>query len=175
MMGIVTTDNLPEHTASGFQQMARSILEPHSEPVSLEWMSSASGTDALRPEIRRYAPRVDIALGPYNTTPGPGPIQEDQIWSRMRPWFRDLIGNPNPRCLIAIEVVYSGSAKHILGDILNASALGLYGLVVCKDEIQAKVMRNREYLRALAGVGKLPVLFQNVVVISVSEFIGTLR
>lgn len=161
--------------ASAFQKFARSLLQPHYETVQLEWFSSSGGTDALRPEMHRYAPRVDIAVGPFNTTPGRGAIREERIWSRMQPWFEDLSPNPNPRCLIAVEVVFSGSAKHLLGDILNSSALGLYGLVVCREDMFEKVNRNREYLQTLSMVGKLPALFLNVRVITVSEFLERLE
>lgn len=124
----------------------------------------------MHADVKRYAPRVDIAVGPFNTTPGRGKFRRSQICKPMRPWFEELASNPNPRCLIAIEVVFSGSAKHLLGDILNASALGLFGLVVCRDSMLAKVERNREYLQSLAAVDKLPTLFQNVRVISVAQF-----
>jgi len=169
----MTLDSDDPPSATRFQWRAKSILDPHYDEVQVEWISSI-GTDALSRDAARYAPRVDIAIGPFNTAPGRAAFHEDQIWTKMRPWFDGLAANSNPRCLIAIEVVFSGSAKHLLGDILNASALGLYGLVICRESMFEKVKRNREYLEALATAGKLPTLFQNVRIISVPEFVATL-
>lgn len=129
----------------------------------------------MHASTRRYAPRLDIAVGPFNTTLGTSTFHRNQICDPMRSMFEGLASNPNPRCLIAIEVVFSGSAKHLLGDLLNASALGMFGLLVCRDGMLAKVNRNYEYLQSLANVGKLPTLFQNVRVISVAQFYEALE
>ena len=85
-----------------------------------------------------------------------------------------LSTNANPRCSLAIEVVFSGSSKHILGDITNASMMGLYGLVVVKDEerILEKAKRIFEYVKRIIEVGKAPAnLFQNTRILSASEFL----
>lgn len=122
-------------------------------------------------ERSRYAPRVDIAVGPFNTTPGRDPeITSELLPKRVRALFNGDHENRNPRCLLAIEVCFSGSSKHVLGDILNAGALGLYGLVVGREENMAKIRRNFEYLRALAELEKLPWLFRNVAALSADEF-----
>lgn len=94
----------------------------------------------------------------------------EMLPSSLQQRFVGMSPNENPRCLLAIEVVFSGSAKHMLGDLLNASALGLFGLVVCHESKFAKVNRNREYAIELANLGKIPTLFQNVRVITFSDF-----
>jgi hypothetical protein len=80
------------------------------------------------------------------------------------------IANTNPRCLLAIEVVFSGSSKHIMGDTLNAGALGLYGLVVGTDKLMPKIKRIGKYLEILAALEKLPPMFRNVHALSTTEF-----
>ena len=167
----VTWRGDPEASAALFQAQAKLLLDAGHPDVRVEWVSSA-GTDGLGRDALRYAPRVDIALGPFNTNPGPGDFSDDQMSPELRGWFEGLIPNPNPRCLVAVEVVFSGSAKHVLGDILNASVLGRYGLVVCHPSKLARAKRNREYLASLANVGKLPKLFRNVRVMSVDEFLN---
>jgi len=167
----VTWHSDPEVSAAQFQARARLLLNAGHPDVRLEWVSSA-GSDGLSRDALRYAPRVDIALGPFNTSPGHGDFSDDQMSPELRGWFEGLIPNPNPRCLVAVEVIFSGSAKHVLGDILNASVLGRYGLVVCHPSMLERARRNREYLASLATVGKLPELFQNVRVMSVDEFLN---
>ena len=153
-----------------FQSFAKTALERHFVDVRREWSSSLGATEALRPDVHRYAPRVDIAVGPFNTSPGRASMTMGMLPPNLAQWFEGMRPNENPRCLLAIEVVYSGSAKHMLGDILNASAIGLFGLVVCHQSKLAKVKRNREYAIQLANLGKVPALFQNVRVVSFSEF-----
>jgi hypothetical protein len=156
--------------ASSFQLHARSLLELRFEDVRLEWAVSVGATDLLAPRRDLYSPRVDIAVGPFSLSPGHAGIDFDQIPAPISNWFEDLKPNLNPRCLIAVEVVYSGSAKHVLGDILNSSVLGLYGLVICTSATQPRVRRNLAYLQALTNVGKTPPLFQNVRVMTTTEF-----
>lgn len=158
-------------TATDYQIVAQAMLRRHFDDVRLEWSVVKEASDALAADIRRYAPRVDIAVGPFNTTPGPDlNIREELIPRQLRPLFADRPSNSNPRCLLAIEVIYSGSSKHILGDMLNAGALGLYGLVVGKDTLMPKIQRISLYLEVLAQLEKLPALFRNVVALSTVEF-----
>ena len=161
--------------AASFQVVAKSLLEEYFPEVTSEWQSARGAAAAFRADVRRYAPRVDIAVGPYSTSSGRLPMSLEMFPGTMHYWFEGLRTNENPRCLLAVEIVNSGSAKHMLGDLLNASALGLYGLVVCNEAVLAKVHRNWEYARQLANVGKIPALFQNIRVISFSEFIRTMR
>jgi hypothetical protein len=130
-----------------------------------------AATDALQRDIHRYAPRVDIAVGPFNITPGPdSEIGERLLPRSLRQLFSDQPPNPNPRCLLAIEVVFSGSSKHIMGDTLNAGAHGLYGLVIGTEARMRKIQRIAAYLHVLADLEKLPPMFRNVVALSTVEF-----
>ncbi len=56
-----------------------------------------------------------------------------------------------------------------MGDMLNASALGLYGLVVGQESQMNKIRRVRCYLDTITERGKLPQLFSNVIAISTVE------
>lgn len=57
-----------------------------------------------------------------------------------------------------------------MGDMLNAAALGLYGVVIGQDTQMAKIRRIQSYLETLAGLQKLPWLFRNVIALGTSEF-----
>jgi hypothetical protein len=158
-------------SATDYQRTAETMLKHHFSDVRLEWSVVKDAADAFAADINRYAPRVDIAVGPFNITSGPGPrIKKELLRGSLGQLFAKCPPNPNPRCLLAIEVVYSGSSKHMMGDITNASALGLYGLVVGTDAVMPKIRRIRKYLEVLADLEKLPTLFRNVVALSTSEF-----
>jgi len=161
-------------SASDYQRASEIALARHFADVKLEWPIARYATDALRPDVRRYAPRVDIAIGPFNmTTRGCDPAIVDAADDLPRPFielFRDLPPNPNPRCLLAVEVVFSGSSKHIMGDMLNAAALGFYGLVVGAEPMMPKINRIAQYVAVLARLEKLPVMFRNLVTVSTTEF-----
>lgn len=158
-------------SASAYQRTAAQSLGRHFDHVLLEWSIVRDATDTLNPDVRRYAPRVDIAVGPFNTTPGGDlAIHEGLLPQRLRERFAVLPPNRNPRCLLAIEIVFSGSSKHIMGDMLNAGALGLYGLVVGAEPVMPKINRIREYVRVLADLEKLPAMFRNVATMSTAEF-----
>lgn len=148
------------------------LLGRYFKDVHIEWSAAKNATDSLIRDPERYTPRTDIAVGPFNVDPGRGgEISADLISSKsLHEALSPLIANKNPRCLLAIEVVYSGSSKHLLGDLLNSSALGLYGIVVCKSEMKAKVMRNVRYIKQITELEKVPEgLFQNVLVVDIDE------
>ena len=159
-------------TAAEYQRTVRLALEKSfPDRVRDEWSVAKEATDRMTRDVKRYAPRVDVAVGPFSITPG----REDEIASELLPDMMRarLVGrqpNPNPRCLLAIEIVFSGSSKHIMGDILNAGALGLYGIVIGRQDVMAKIDRIGEYLQVLAELKKLPALSRNVLLISVEDF-----
>src|SRR5450755_4438601 len=158
-------------TASDYQRVSQLALWRYFADVRLEWSVVKDATDDLTANFNRYAPRVDIAVGPFNTTPGPDPhICEALLPPQLRALFADRPPNPNPGCLLAIEVTYSGTSKHVMGDMLNAGALGLYGMVIGQDAQMAKIRRIESYVEVLNQLEKLPWLFRNVVGLSTVEF-----
>ena len=157
--------------ASDYQRVTELALGRYFAEVELEWPVVRDASDAFTVDLNRYAPRVDIAVGPFNTTPGPDRrICEALLPARLQAVFTGRDPNPNPRCLLAIEVIFSGTSKHIMGDMLNAAALGLYGVVIGQDTQMAKIQRIQSYLEMLAQLRKLPQLFCNVVALSTAEF-----
>lgn len=158
-------------SASAYQLTAQAALRRHFQDVQLEWSVVKNATDALSANISVYAPRVDIAVGPFNVGSGRvSSIVGTSLPERLQALFSTVLPNPNPRCLLAIEVVYSGSSKHIMGDMLNASALGLYGLVVGHEARMQKIRRIGQYVERLAQLEKAPPLFANLVSLSTAEF-----
>jgi len=167
-------------TAKQFQGVAKRHLSRHfGELVVLEWPISRGATDVFAPDDTQYSPRIDIAVNTIGTAPGNHAREIAAFLDRRAPprlmaLLNRLSTNANPRCSLAIEVVFSGSSKHILGDITNASMMGLYGLVVVKDEerILEKAKRIFEYVKRIIEVGKAPAnLFQNTRILSASEFL----
>jgi hypothetical protein len=143
-----------------------------------------------------YAPRVDIAVGPYA-------IQDryiqayDDLMHATRPFidtlierhnenaggigepitFHDLVEfNRNARCLIASEIEESGGRKHCLGNLVNASSLGRIGVLVARTEIVRRVfLRQRFFFQFLEDVGKNTFKTANALVLSEAQFDGCLR
>lgn len=163
-------------TSFEYQRDTREALGRFFDDVRVEWSVVRDATDALAADEARYAPRTDIAVGPFNTTPGPDRrLTAGLLPDRFKELFDDCQQNPNPRCLLAIEVVFSGSSKHIMGDILNASSLGLYGVIVGRDTQMPKIHRILKYEKTLAQLEKQPRLFRNVAVLSVDAFAAILQ
>lgn len=95
-----------------------------------------------------YCPRIDIAVGPFNIRRN---IEEDNriinakinehkaFITKLVDKAETYVGNVdeflrnknrNPRCFLAIEIEKSGTRKHLLGDIANASVIAAIGIVV---------------------------------------------
>jgi len=168
--------------AKDYQDRVLAILGRSLRESDKEWSISKKATDIFAYDKKCYTPRIDVVVGPFNR----GGIVEqniEDIWKASNnPIIRGIIGrgtvskNPNPRCLLAIEIVFSGSSKHILGDIANASMMGLYGIVVAKEEMLEKVKRIYKYTRKLQEVGKAPKrLFNNVVILGSNKFIRIIK
>jgi len=83
--------------------------------------------------------------------------------------------NKNPRCFLAIELENSGSRKHMLGDVANASILGAIGIVVPLNEKRLRAFRKiREYIVFATKVGKLKASFNNVILLNRENFMNVI-
>ncbi|MDF0579232.1 hypothetical protein [Bradyrhizobium yuanmingense] len=136
------------------------------ELVKSEWSVRSDATDEV---FGRgfYAPRLDLAVGPFNVTReykdadlesidryGRHPllrILRDEVARQNNGSFYH---NRNPRCLLAIELEYETNAKHVLGGITNASLLGFIGVVVGPAANFNKIQRICAYAARLREVEK---------------------
>lgn len=169
-------------SSKSFQNEIVEKLSRHFEDVKMEWRITQDATDAFSANVDVYAPRIDVAVGPFNVSDGNERNNIANEFENSAPQnLKNLIEsnslqkNNNPRCMLAIEVVYSGSTKHILGDITNASMMGLYGFVIAHNDRIDEVNRIFEYTKIIKAVHKAPNdLFSNVKVISTNEFLELL-
>jgi hypothetical protein len=114
-------------------------------PVAAEWRTE------FGPGM--YSPRLDVAVGPFATVQGQQLIKEyDYLLNHSSSLIFTLIEfhlhntgeqidpgnlfqqlcyiNRNARCFLAFEIENSGSRKHLMGDAVNAAALGRIGIAV---------------------------------------------
>jgi hypothetical protein len=149
-----------------------------------EWDVARDSHDALDRHI--YCPRIDFAVGPFNTN---AELRENnqlitEEYEKHLPFFnqlknanqeewRPLAPNRNPRCFIAIEVEKSGSRKHRIGSIINASAIGKVGILVAVDEGNYRALnRIRRYLDFINRAEKSDFYPQNVLIVRRDDFMN---
>jgi hypothetical protein len=158
------------------------LLGDHFDDVQKEWSIYKDATDGFVRSRMRYSPKLDIAVGPFSTSPGvrkrrietglleQAPSGLMELLERHR-----LSKNPNPSCALAIEIAFSGSRKHMLGDVANASLMGLYGVVLGNEKTLGPLKRIMTYLENVKQVGKAPKgMFKNVIVAASEEFMEVL-
>ena len=155
--------------------------------VRREWDVATDSQDAYTRKL--YCPRLDIAVGPFNID---GNVDEnnDRIkeavdsnkdfidnvlrLSGLSPGDVDSFlrqENKNPRCFLAIEIEKSGSRKHMVGNIVNASILGAFGIIIPFDDKALSAYRKIDaYLDFAAKVGKTKEIFKNVLIINKEKF-----
>jgi len=169
-----------------YQKSAKLILDRIYREVEIQWHPFLGvGRDM-------YAPRIDIAVGPFAIEQRRFEERYSELLLDTRPFIESLIErhnqnidaaeqrasfetiaffNLNARCLLCIEIEDSGSRKHCLGNLVNASALGRIGLLVARsDEILRTFVRQRVYLRFLADVEKNSFRTDNALVLSAQQF-----
>lgn len=176
-----------------FQERMLGLLRaalPQDIPSENEWRSFQNISEL-------YCPRIDIAIGPYaeNT-----PLIDiyDNLLIRLRRFVERSIDlhlgnlseyggtihygaiqtfdrisdmNRNSRCFMAIEIENQVSRKHLLGGIINASALGRIGILIGWTEEKIKALiRQREYFNYLTSVGKNSFDTSNVLILNPEQF-----
>jgi hypothetical protein len=150
--------------------------------VKKEWDSAKkTGDDHTR---AHYRPRLDFVIGPFNID---GKIHENnkaitgackrfsRILRRMKSedsYFHehDFRLNDNPRCFLAIEMEDTNSEKHMIGSVVNASAMGKIGFVIGVDEADKKLKRIRDYLEFLKQVNKSDLKMSNLIILPYATF-----
>ena len=153
-----------------------------------EWRVTKERTDGYDGKLL-YAPIIDIGIEPFlihYVTPleksklekafSENKILIEKIKRRGK-IFDEFEPNMNPRCLIAIEIETSGSRKHLLGDIINASIFGKIGLIVPTNEKNFKSFeRIMEYLQFAQKNKKIKnKVLNNVILIKSDELIEVLK
>lgn len=160
--------------------------------VVTEWCS-------MKDEMGIYSPRVDVAVGPF-ATQGTCIEQYDQLMDDSQNFIIKLLNyhirnidvfdseqnrltfntlknkNSNARCLLAIEIENSGSRKHIIGDAVNASALGRIGVFIAwtPEKLRAAV-KMRRYLQFLKRVGKNTFNTMNLLILDKHQFLQAIQ
>lgn len=172
-------------TQSAIREALCRIFGP--DLVKSEWSVRTDATDKVF-DRSTYAPRLDIAVGPFNVTrerkdDDLASIDEYGRHSFIR-WLRAEVArqnnggfyfNPNPRCLLAIELEYTTTSKHILGAITNASLLGAIGVIVGPAVHIAKIRRIAQYAARLRQVEKAhDDMFANIACFQEDDFLRLL-
>jgi hypothetical protein len=167
----------------GIHQLLAQILG--ADLVAREWSARGGAEDAFA-DVMSYAPRLDIAVGPFNCTfkrrfdDAAVILETDHsilraVCAVVAEQNAHMFENAYPRCLIGTEIEHATSSKHILGGITNVSMLARYGVVVGSDDLIAEVRRIHSYVKKLRGVGKAPPdLFGNVACLSRTEFFASI-
>jgi len=169
------------------QKALRNILRECGFVAEIEWSISKDATDRFR--RTKYSPRLDIAVGPFNITDedaskdaekirhaGRLPLVKalEEIGRSQNPGFK--LNCANPRCLLAIEIELNKGSKYMLGDLTNASMMGLIGLVIGSKKTVRWLEQVGQYVRRVVDVKKAPRDFlSNVVCLERSELMKLLE
>lgn len=169
--------------ANEYQNLVVELLKkifPNND-VRKEW-DSVSFDKKRRDHKDVYAPRLDVAVGPFNTRSNiknkqdnTVPMKKCLLVQRLNQQY-DIVWNDLSKCFLAIEVVFSGSSKHIMGDFLNATSIGAIGIIVSRGEKHTKANRILRYLDQLEENRRLEKRsLRNLMVFSDSGFIQFLE
>lgn len=143
--------------------------------VRKEW-SAASGDNLWRDRV--YAPRVDIAVGPFNSRWNHDLGIDSAAAMELHPMIKEINErttikwNEFSRCAIAIEIEFGRIQKYILGDIVNASILGGIGIVIANKESEEKIMRAVHYFESM-DIRRVNIC-QNLIVFNDKNFLDFL-
>lgn len=169
-------------------QIKDKLLDIYNE-VKTEWYSFKGHKD-------KYCPRVDLAVGPFATDRRY--IEEYNVLinsQKSHRFIQSLLSkhnsnvrsinpdenetdyetisdfNNNARCFLCIEIENKVSRKHLIGGLVNASALGRIGVLIAwtPDKLKA-FLKLRNYLKFLARVDKNTFKTNNVLIVNREQF-----
>jgi len=153
------------------------------EEVEIEWLPMKGNRNI-------YSPRVDAAVGPF-ALDHKFQSEYDSLMQTSRIFIEKLIKkynenlrsfdlnieenlfnelkyfNQNARCLLCIEIENKVSRKHLIGGLVNASALGRIGILIPWTSEKLKAFINlRNYLEFLGSVGKNTFKTNNIIILT---------
>ena len=158
--------------------------------VETEW-TSIKKKDGLEDVYGKvYCPRVDVAVGPF-ATQARFSEEYNNLQNESEHFIEKLIEkhnenlihfgleiktdlfdrlkyfNRNARCFLCIEIENKVSRKHLVGGLVNASALGRVGVLIpwTPEKLKAFV-KLRNYLMFLGKVGKNTFKTENVLILT---------
>lgn len=157
------------------------------EQVLIEWDVVRGSQDAYTREL--YCPRIDFAIGPFNID---GNIDDNNLsinqkYDEYESLFhlltrhgdmpnKKLEVNQNPRCFLTIEHENKVTRKHMIGTIINASAIGKVGIIIAsQDKTYRALSRIRKYLDAMVKFNKLDYTPENIIIIQFNEFMNCMQ
>ena len=133
---------------SEIEKLLRRIFEKCGDSeieIKKEWSVTKDSRDVYQGEDV-YAPRIDIAIGPFNIGLDnweDGLCKINRKYRQYEDLFlkqiaqkgilssnEDIRPNKNPRCMVAIEIAKHNEIKRMIGDIFNASVIGKIGIFV---------------------------------------------
>ena len=136
-----------------------------------------------------YAPRLDIAVGPFNSNMNLD-IGQDKTEKMKKHFFtkklweeclrdRDKmknIWNKFNRCYLAIEIEFETGPKHAFGSLINAVVSGALAFVIVKNEKKKKeIERLSNYIFRLEGLELFELnSLRNLIIFEQDEFIQLL-
>jgi hypothetical protein len=163
------------------------------ENVKREW-DSLKDDPHLSNHKEIYGPRLDVAVGPFNSFAELDTGMDSTEAMKEHPFTKRIVKeiswdkedfnkcwNNFSRCYLAIEIELSSnekssnSLKHILGSIINASVTGSIGIIITDKNTSKKVDRLYYYLLRLRGLGRLQInTIDNLIRIDKDDFIAIL-
>jgi len=172
-------------TEREYQTKIQDLLRKIYEQVEIQWYPFRGHGRHI------YSPAVDVAVGPFAIE-----MRLENRYTELLNETKDFITslilmhnqnvasyeeqtsfdsllhfNENARCLLCIEVEDKGGRKHCIGNLVNASALGRIGILVARSNEAFRVfLRQRVYLKFLAGVGKNTFKTDNALVLTSEQF-----
>ncbi len=175
-------------TVKEYQTYCKEKLSNIYQSVVIEWKPFEVSSD-------QYSPRPDIAVGPF-AYQGRLEANYDALLNddRSRYFVESLVNannsnitsvgdnilssysmfrtfNYNSRCFICIEIENKVSRKHIIGGLVNASALGRIAVLVAwtPDKLKAFI-KLKNYLKFLSSVEKNSFRTDNILILSKEQF-----
>jgi len=177
-------------TANKYQNKVAKILYAifGEKLVKTEWDSVKYDSHFANHKLV-YAPRIDIAVGPFNSYKDLDIGIDKAELMQSHPFTKELINrvfkhretmdkiwNSISRCYLAIEIEFSGSSKHILGSIINASVSGSIAIIITSNNHFKKVNRISKYLMRLEGLERLEInTLRNLIIFKENEFLEFLQ